>query len=227
MNESESKYALVFGASGLIGKFLTEQLINDKRYKKIIIFVRTKQKLVSPQVEQLILEPENLEQYADLFKNNHVFCCIGSTRKKAGSNKNFFKIDHNLVEKIAQVSSHQNAESFVVVSSIGASAESGNFYLRTKGLMEQSIKTFQFSNISIMRPSILLGMRTESRFFEEIGKKISVMTAPLLTGKFRKYRPIHANDVAKAMIMAAFRGKGIFTFESDEIEKLTNAKIRK
>lgn len=224
MSDSGLKKALVYGAGGLTGKFLTERLVHDKRYEKVIIFVRTRQQVVSPRVEQIILDFDNSGQYEHLFKDSHIYCCIGSTRKKAGSKENFFKIDHDLVEKIAQISSRNNAESFVVISSIGASAESGNFYLHTKGLMEQSIKTFHFSNISIMRPSILLGMRSENRFFEEIGKRISVWTAPLMTGKFRKYRPIHADDVAKAMIMAAFRGKGVFTYESDEIEKLTNSK---
>lgn len=222
MNESTTKTALVFGASGLIGKFLSEQLINDSRYSRVIIFVREKLQVASPAVEQIIFNPEKFDEIEELFHRSHVFCCIGTTRKKAGSNEKFHKIDHDLVEKIAQNAARNKAEVFAVVSSIGASAESGNFYLRTKGLMELSIKTFQFSNISIFRPSILLGMRNESRILENIGKRIAVLTSPLMVGKLKKYKPIHAAVVAKAMISSAFNGKGIFIYESDEIELLAN-----
>jgi len=225
MNESNTKTALVFGASGLIGKFLSEQLISDPRYSKVVIFVREKLHVASPSIEQIIFNPEKFDEIENLFNRSHVFCCIGTTRKKAGSNEKFFKIDHDLVERIAQNAARNKAEAFVVVSSVGASADSGNFYLRTKGLMELSIKTFQFSNISIMRPSILLGMRSESRFLENIGKQIGVLTSPLMIGKFRKYKPIHAADVAKAMIIAAFKGKGIFVYESDEIDQLAKNTI--
>lgn len=222
MNESTSKTALVFGASGLIGKFLSEQLISDSRYSRVVIFVREKLHVASPAIEQIIFNPEKFDEMEGLFNRSHVFCCIGTTRKKAGSNENFYKIDHDLIEKIAQNAARNKAEAFAVVSSVGASAESGNFYLRTKGLMELSIKTFQFSNISIFRPSILLGMRNENRILENIGKRIAVFTSPLMVGKFRKYKPIHAADVAKAMINSAFKGKGIFIYESDEIELLAN-----
>jgi uncharacterized protein YbjT (DUF2867 family) len=220
MNESITKTALVFGASGLIGRFLSEQLLSYPEYSKVVIFVREKLHMVNPAIEQIIFNTDKFAEIEALFNRSHVFCCIGTTRKKAGSNENFFKIDHDLVEKIAQNAARNKADAFVVVSSIGASAESGNFYLRTKGLMEQSIKTFQFSNISILRPSILLGMRSENRLLENIGKQIAVITSPLMVGKFRKYKPIHAADVAKAMIVSASKGKGIFIHESDEIEQL-------
>lgn len=224
MDNTVSKTALVFGASGLIGKLLTEQLINDPRYNKVVVFVREKLLTISQKVEQVIFNPADFSAIDSKMSGHHVFCCIGTTRAKAGSKKAFFKIDHDLVEKIAQSASQHKAESFVVVSSIGAAAGSGNFYLRTKGLMEQSIKTFHFSNISIMRPSMLLGMRGESRFMEDIGKIFIKVFTPLMAGRFRKYRPIHASDVAKVMRFAAFKGPGVFIFESDKIETLANDK---
>jgi uncharacterized protein YbjT (DUF2867 family) len=224
MNNNSTKTALVFGASGLIGKFLTEQLANDDRYGKVFIFVREKLPTVHPGVEQIIFNPSDLSTIDLKGSGNHVFCGIGTTRAKAGSKDAFFKVDHDLVERIAQYASRQNAESFVVVSSIGASPESGNFYLHTKGLMEQSIKTFRFNNISIMRPSMLLGIRSEGRFLEDIGKVFSKLTAPLLMGKFRKYRPIHAADVARVMRYAAFQEPGVHIYESDKIETIANEK---
>ena len=224
MNTTVSKTALVFGASGLTGKLLTEQLINDPRYNKVVIFVRERLSTISKNVEQVIFNPADFSGIDNKMNGHHVYCCIGTTRAKAGSKKAFFKIDHDLVEKIAQSASKHKAESFVVVSSIGAAASSSNHYLQTKGLMEQSIKTFNFTNISIMRPSMLLGMRGESRFLEDLGKVFTKILTPLMVGKFRKYRPIHVSDVAKVMRYSAFRGSGVFIYESDKIETLANDK---
>lgn len=224
MNHTVSKTALVFGASGLTGKLLTEQLINDPGYNKVVVFVRKKISTLNTRVEQVIFNPADFSGIDNKMNGHHVYCCIGTTRAKAGSKKAFFKIDHDLVEKIAQSASKHKAESFIVVSSIGAAANSGNFYLRTKGLMEQSIKTFSFNNISIVRPSMLLGMRGESRFLEDVGKGLIKIISPVMVGKFRKYRPIHVSDVAKVMRFSAFKGPGVFIYESDEIEALANDK---
>lgn len=224
MNTTALKTALVFGASGLTGKLLTEQLINDPRYNKVVIFVREKLSTISKNVEQVIFNPADFSGIDNKMNGQHVYCCIGSTRAKAGSKKAFFKIDHDLVEKIAQSASVHKAESFIVVSSIGAAAGSGNYYLRTKGLMEQSIKTFHFNNISIMRPSMLLGMRGENRFMEDMGKVFIKLFTPLMVGKFRKYRPVHAANVAKVMRFAAFKDQGVYIYESDKIESIANDK---
>ena len=224
MNNQELKTALVFGASGLTGKLLTEQLINDPRYNKVVIFVREKLSTISQNVEQVLFNPADFSGIDKKMNGHHVYCCIGTTHAKAGSKKAFFKIDHDLVEKIAQSASMHKAESFVVVSSLGAAVGSGNHYLRTKGLMEQSIKTFNYNNISIMRPSMLLGMRGENRFMEDMGKVFIKLVTPLMVGKFRKYRPIHASDVAKVMRYAAFKEPGVFIYESDKIETLANDK---
>ena len=224
MNTTVLKTALVFGASGLTGKLLTEQLINDPRYNKVVVFVREKLLTINKNVEQVIFNPDDFSGIDNKMNGHHVYCCIGTTRAKAGSKKAFFKIDHDLVEKIAQSASLHKVESFIVVSSIGAAADSGNYYLRTKGLMEQSIETFNYNNISIMRPSMLLGMRGESRFMEDLGKTFTKLLTPLMVGKFRKYRPIHASDVAKVMRFAAFKEHGVFIYESDKIETLANDK---
>jgi uncharacterized protein YbjT (DUF2867 family) len=221
MNETLSKTAIVFGASGLVGRFLTEELAHDARYGSVTVFVRKEISTFPKNVRQVTFNPESIQEVTDKIIADHVYCCIGTTRKKAGSNEKFYKTDHDLVERIAQAASINKASAFIVVSSIGASAESGNFYLKTKGQMENSIRTFNFSNLSILRPSVLLGIRHESRFGEEIGKKLAIILTPVLVGKIRKYRPIHAAAVAKAMVSCAFKGKGEFVLESDEIEKLS------
>jgi len=93
------------------------------------------------------------------------------------------------------VASFNKIKSFAVISSIGASDKSRNFYLSTKGKMEESIKTFSFSNLSILRPSMLLGIRRERRTLEEIGKILGKVISPLFIGSLKNYRAIHSSTV--------------------------------
>lgn len=216
----KNKTALVFGASGLTGNFVVEHLLGDEQYDEIKVFVRKELKVISGKVKQVIFTPENLEQIADEVTGDHLFCCIGTTIKKAGSQQAFLKTDHDLVERIAKIASFNKVKSFVVISSIGANDKSSNFYLKTKGKMEESIQTFGFENLSIVRPSMLLGMRHEKRLGEEAGKTIAKLITPLLVGPMRKYRPIHAAIVARAMIKLANKPNGKYLLESDQIENL-------
>lgn len=212
--------AVVFGASGLTGKFITEHLIADKHYEQVKLFVRKEFNINHGKVRQVVFNPENILSISEEITGDHLFCCIGTTIKKAGSRDVFFNTDHDLVEKIAKVASSNKIKSFVVISSIGASDNSRNFYLNTKGKMEESIRTFTFDNLSIVRPSMLLGIRRERRPLEEIGKMLAKVISPLFIGSLKKYKAIHASTVAKAMINLAKRPKGIYIVESDELEKI-------
>lgn len=217
---TEKFTALVFGATGLTGRFLIEHLIGDSRYDSIILFVRNEIKTNHGKIKQIVYNPDKVEDFSSEIVGDHLFCCIGTTIKKAGSREAFYKIDHTLVERIAKIASANKVRSFVVISSIGANDRTSNFYLSTKGKMEESIKTFTFNNLSILRPSMLLGMRHEKRSMEELGKTIAKVLTPLLIGSLRKYRPIHASSVAQAMIILANKPKGVYTVESDEITNL-------
>lgn len=217
---TEKCTALVFGASGLTGRFLIEHLIGDSRYDTIKLFVRKELNIPHGKIKQVVYSPDNIESLGNEISGEHLFCCIGTTIKKAGSRDAFYKIDHNLVERIAKMASANKIRSFVVISSIGANDRTSNFYLNTKGKMEESIKTFTFNNLSILRPSMLLGMRHEKRGMEDFGKAVAKLITPLLIGSLRKYRPIHASVVAQAMIILANKPKGVYTVESDEITKL-------
>lgn len=219
---NEKYTALVFGASGLTGKFLIEHLIQDPAYDCIKVFVRKEVSYKELKVRQVIFDPEQLENISEEVKGDHLFCCIGTTIRKAGSKEAFYKTDHGLVERIAKIGSSNKIRSFVVISSIGANPESRNFYLNTKGQMEESIKTFRFNSLSIVRPSMLLGIRHEKRFGEEIAKKIYKVINPLLAGTFKKYRSIHASTVAKAMIKLAKQSQEFTIVESDKLQQLAN-----
>ncbi len=150
-------------------------------------------------------------------KGDYLFCCLGTTIKQAGSKENFRKVDLYLVEEIAKAARENMVGTFSVVSSVGASATSGNFYLRTKGQMEESVKQLEFDNLLIMRPSMLLGIRPQTRFLEDAGKVLIKLMSPLMIGKLKKYKPVHAADLARFMIETALTVNGTHIYESDTI----------
>ncbi len=219
---TEKLTAIVFGGSGLTGRFLIEHLITDNRYDSIKVFVRKELPVYSGKVKQLIFDPVKIDMIQNEISGDHLFCCIGTTIKDAGSKESFFKTDHDLVEKIAKYGSSNKVRSFVVISSIGAKHDSGNFYLNTKGKMEESVKTFNFELLAIVRPSMLLGIRSKKRSGEEIGKVIVKFLSPLMIGSLRKFKPIHASTVAKVMIILANGEKGIRIIQSDELVRIAN-----
>lgn len=223
MNENKLT-AIIFGATGLTGRFVLEHLLYDDRYSEIKIFVRKEIKVSSGKVRQILFRSESIDSISAQIKGDHLFCCLGTTIKKAGSKDTFYRTDHDLVERIAKYASVNKVSSFVVVSSIGANHNARNFYLNTKGKMEESIKTFQFNNLSIVRPSMLMGIRHEKRTMEEIGKFFGKLFAPLMVSGLRKYKPIHASTVAKAMIRLANKQRGIYILDSDKLEELAAQK---
>ena len=219
--EKEGKLtAIIFGGSGLTGRFLTELLLKDTRYDKLILFVRKEIPVYHGKIRQVIFDPDNISEKESEITGNQAFCCIGTTIKKAGSKEVFFKIDHDLIINLAKASLKNGIPVFTVISSIGANTKASNFYLNTKGLMEEKLKSIGFKNLNILRPSMLLGLRSESRKLEETGKVIMKALGFLLIGKLNKYKPVHAETVARAMIKAANLNNNVVILESDNIQQL-------
>jgi uncharacterized protein YbjT (DUF2867 family) len=124
--------------------------------------------------------------------------------------------------KIANWAKEKEIETFVVISSIGAQAGSGNFYLKTKGEMESALLAVGISRLFIVRPSFLKGLRNEFRLTDEIINIFSGLMNRALYGSFKKYRAIDANKVAKAMIVLANSQEKEGIFESDKLEEIAN-----
>jgi len=216
-----SKTAIVFGATGLVGNLLLEELINSGNYKSIRIFVRHSSDVSEPSVEEIITDFSVPESYLSKIKGDDLFICTGTTIRKAGSVANVEKIDRDLPAMVAEAAFKNGVKRIAVVSSIGADTTSKNYYLRIKGEMEENIIKLGFEKTVIVRPSILLGERKEKRAGEIVGKAVMKAIQPVFTGKFRKYRPIHGRDVAKAMITLLEKGEGKNVFESDELKQIS------
>ena len=214
------KIACIFGSTGLIGSYLLELLIADKRYKKIIVFNRKQTLLQNDKIVQLVGDYKTLEEHKDQLIADDYFCCLGTTMAKAKTRQAFEYVDYTLPIEIGKIAIQNKVTNYAVVSSIGASAKSGNFYLSTKGKMEEAIKSSGFENLFIFRPSMLLGKRNETRLVESISKPVFSIIGFILWGPLKKYRAIHGKVVAKAMINCVQENKGNLTIESDKIQKM-------
>jgi len=151
-----------------------------------------------------------------------VFISLGITMKKAGSKNAFKAVDFDLVVEVARNANQAGVKRIIVVSSIGADARSSNFYLRTRGEMEEELRKFDFELLAIVRPSILLGKRNEFRFGESVGIWFFRTFRFIFVGPLRRYRGIDANDAAKAMIQLALTAKGKITVESEVLKQIAD-----
>jgi len=215
-----ARTAIVFGATGLVGNLLLEELIKTDRYSSIKIFVRRMTGINESGVEEVITDFSNLKSQSLKISGDDLFICLGTTIKKAGSVSNMEKIDRDLPLKIAELASRNGVKKIAVVSSIGASSGSKNYYLRIKGEMEEGILNYDFETIVIVRPSMLLGERKEKRVGEIAGKAVMKAVKPVLTGKLLKFRAIHGRDVARAMIFLIGKETGKRIVESDELQRI-------
>jgi uncharacterized protein YbjT (DUF2867 family) len=213
-----SKNAVVFGASGLIGSLLLKELIRDNRYSTITLFLRKSLSTQHLKVKEIVGDFSNPEKLMNDLSGDDVFCCLGTTIKKAGSQDAFRKIDYELPVLIGNVAKKKAIENLFVVSSLGADPTSSNFYLKTKGEMETTLTQMNFKGLKFFRPSMLLGDRSESRPMETLGKVIMKGLGFLFVGGLKKYKAIHAKTVALCMIKAANTPGSKTVFESDEIE---------
>ena len=199
-----AQVAVVLGASGLIGSHLVNRLCKDDAFAKIIIITRRNFSHRSTKVINKVVDFNNRTDIINAFeKADVVFCAIGTTQKKAGGDKVVYrKVDFDIPVNVAKVAFDKGVEQYVLVSSVGASSASGNFYLNLKGQVEEAISSIGFKSVYLLRPSILLGRRKETRPGESVGKVVMSTVSKLLVGSMSKYRPISADDVAGAMVRA-------------------------
>jgi uncharacterized protein YbjT (DUF2867 family) len=217
-----SRTAVALGASGLVGGFCLRALVDDADYTRVLTFGRRELPVMMTRakVTQRVANPGSLS-VEDFRGAQDVFSALGTTIRKAGSQAAFRTVDLEMPLRAAQEALKAGVEQFVVVSSIGADPGSKNFYLRTKGELEQELAKLPFRALHILRPSLLTGKRPEFR----MGERIAVTAAPLLDlltlGRWRRYHSIKAETVGKAMVGAAKSGKqGVFVYEFDEIRRL-------
>ena len=214
------KTALVFGSSGLVGQQLVQELIQNNSYQKIKLFVRKKLNIQNPKIEFIETKFDNLEKLSSSIKGDDCFVCIGTTKKNSPEKSEYQRVELELPKKIANLAKQNDVQSFIFVSSGYANSKSSGDYLRFKGLVEEELISLKFNNLGILRPSFLLGNRTEKRIGEKIGIIIFKILSPFMVGPLKRMKPIHVKTVAGAMIKIAQLEIKQSIFESDEIVKL-------
>ncbi|WP_026996614.1 NAD(P)H-binding protein [Flectobacillus major] len=211
------KKAIIIGATGLVGSTLTKALLADTTYSNVVLLVRTKVPLQHPKLQQVLFDFDNPD--SSLVQGDILFCAMGTTLAKAGSKAVQYKIDCTYPYEIAKIAKANGIEQYFLVSSIGADERSSNFYLRTKGDLEEKLKSLQFSHFVSVRPSIILGNRQEKRIGEKIGIILVKLIEPLLLGSLKKYRGVHVDKIVKMLISRANAQNppSIEIIESDKI----------
>lgn len=216
------KTAILLGATGLTGSLLLEKLLKDSRYSKIKIFTRRSSEVKHDKIEEYIIDLFRLEEMSGLFTGDEVFCCIGTTQSKTPDEDLYRQVDFGIPATAAKLCKKNEIETFVVVSALGADENSRFFYNRTKGEMENAVLEEKIKNTYILQPSLIGGKRKESRPFEMLWKKIMKVGNHLLVGRLKKYRSIHPDTIAEAMLLLANNGYKRSRIESEEIKELVN-----
>ncbi|MEM9673443.1 MAG: oxidoreductase [Bacteroidota bacterium] len=217
------RHALVAGATGLIGSELLQQLIHGRYYQSISILSRREVDTSSKRLETIITDYDKLSEKDIPQGVDDVFCCLGTTMKKAGSKEAFRQVDYDYSLKIAEIAKKKGASQYLLVSAMGADTSSSIFYNQVKGDIEQAIAQLKFPAFHIFRPSVLMGKRNETRVGEKVAQVLMTGISPVMIGGLRKYRPISGKDVASAMLRIAKKElEGRYIFESDKIQTLAN-----
>ncbi len=218
-----SRTAVLVGSSGLVGGCCLERLLYEPEYSRVILLVRREALIRHPKTEERLVSFDQLET-VEFEPGADVFCALGTTIRKAGSQAEFRKVDLDYPVALANRALQLGAQRFIVVSSVGANASSSNFYLRTKAEMEQVVRTLPFPAVHIFRPSFLVGVRREWRPAEAVGAAVSPIFRFLLLGRLRRYRPVEAHTVAAAMLAAALGpATGANVYRYDDMLELASA----
>ena len=216
------KTALLFGAPGLVGSHVLNQLISNNNYSKIKLFVRSSINISDPKIEIIQTDFNNLENHREDIKGDDCFFCIGTTKKNSPDKNEYKRVELEVPKQIAQIAKSNLVNSFVFISSGYADPKSSGDYLKFKGEVEEELKRLNFTKLGIMRPSFLLGDRKEKRIGEKIGIFVFKLLSPLFLGPLKKMKPIHSAIVAKAMIAITQNDSSKTIFESNEISEIIN-----
>ena len=214
----------LIGSSGLVGSQILDLLLKDDRYSTINLLVRKEPAITHPKIRVIMMDFADEKAYLEAISGSEaVFCAVGTTNKKVKGDKDEYrKVDFDIPVYAARAAAACGSYSFGLVSAIGANPDNNaNFYLKLKGVTEEAVAKEHIPQIVFARPSMLMGDRQESRMDETIGKGLSYVVSPFLMGSAKKYKPIQAMDVARALISATQQlPKGIHVLEYGEMKKL-------
>ena len=214
---ASTRTALIAGASGLVGGECLARLLASAAYGRVVVLTRRDLGGTlrgSPRAVQVIGDFARLDAVAEQLRADDVFCALGTTIRKAGSQQKFREVDFEYSRRLAKIARRNGARHFSLVSAAGASRASPFFYSRIKGELEDALRGMDWPSLAILRPSVIAGDRAESRPLERLAEQ-ALRFAPAA------WRPVHARDIAAAMVQAALDAQpGVRVIESPQIATL-------
>ena len=216
-----ARIALVAGATGLVGSHLVDILLKSPEYTKVISFVRSDSGVKHEKLDERIISFEEMKLLPHE-EIDDVFCCLGTTIKKAKTKHAFKKVDYEYPVQLGKLGKAHGAKQYLVISSIGANPGSPFFYSQVKGNLEHELKNLHYPSLHIFRPSLLLGDRQEFRLGEKAGEIFSRAVRPVMVGRLKRYRSIPGKQVAYGMYRAAIGAfsQEVIIHESEQIQEL-------
>lgn len=194
---------LLVGATGLTGRCCLARLLADDAFSQITVLTRHPLEQTDPKLTIHIVDFDHLHDHAKAMAVDAVLCCLGTTHRAAGTPEAFAKVDHIYVAELARLAAARGASRFVLMSSVGADPNSPVFYHRVKGRAEAAVSELPFKTVHILRPSLLLGERHESRPAEDWSKQFAPIWSLLMWGPLSRYKPVSAETVADRMVVLA------------------------
>lgn len=214
-----SNIALIAGSTGLVGGHCLNLLLDDEFFDEVKVLTRRPLGLIKHKLSEIVVDFDQLEDFRLQMEATHVFCALGTTIKKAGSQEAFRKVDYDYPLRLAQIVKSLGCRSFSVVTALGSNPNSPIFYNRVKGELESSLEKLGFESLQILQPSLLMGERNEDRFGEKLAQHFFGATKSLWKGPIKKYAGIEGKQVAKAMVhFAKMSEPGTHRYTSDVLQ---------
>jgi hypothetical protein len=214
--------AIIIGATGLTGNILLSQLLEDKRYAKVVTLSRKRIDNKNPKHHNHLADLFDPSTYKEFLKGDHLFICTGTTKAKTPNKEEYYKIEHDLPLGVATVAKENGVRKIIAISALGANPNSNISYNRGKGEMERDLEALGFEENYFVQPALIGGKRNEKRAFESAWKKFQKLIDPLLSGALKKYRTIEPETIASAMIYIAINAYDKNRIESDELKKIAD-----
>ncbi|MED5431070.1 MAG: NAD(P)H-binding protein [Pseudomonadota bacterium] len=201
-----TRKALLLGATGLVGSDCLANLLASDDYEQVRVLTRRPLTITHPKLEVHVVDLDDMEACLAHFQVDDVFCCLGTTMKKAGSRQAFRHVDHDLVVLAGQVAQRAGVQRFLVVSAVNANARSPFFYARVKGQVERALMKLELPLLAIFQPSLLRGQREDRRPAEDWGNVFNRIIEPLTRWTDAHWLPVDSKKVADAMVGMALEG---------------------
>ena len=217
MSNADQRKVLLAGATGLVGGMMLQALLADPTVSQVHAISRRGLAISHPKLRVLLVDFKNLPV---LPQADELYLALGTTIKVAGSQEAFRAVDLNANLAVAKAAFAAGARRIGLVSAAGANARSSVFYNRVKGQLESVLTAMELTALVIARPSLLLDQRDGLDQPPRLGEKLSIpiakFLAPVIPGK---YRPVHAQSVANALVRVVPRAQGVIVLESDVLAK--------